>query len=55
MLRKTDEFDLDNKYKLYRNLYEVIHPTISKRNISEYKIILKDDLVPIRVFYPKKL
>lgn len=55
MLRKTDEFDLDNKYKLYRNLYEVIHPTISKRNISEYKIILKDDLVPIRVFYPKKI
>lgn len=51
----VDEFDDLEKYKLYRSLYEVIHPTISKRNISNYKIVLEEDLVPIRVFYPEKI
>ena len=50
-----DDFDLDGKYKLYRSLYEILHPTISKKNISNYKIVLDDFLVPIRVFYPKKV
>ncbi len=50
-----DSFGLENKYKLYRTVYEIIHPTISKKNISSYKIVLKDDLVPLRIFYPDKV
>lgn len=55
MTNIVDDFDLNNKYKLYRNLYEILHPTISKKNISDYKIVLDDSLMPIRVFYPKKV
>lgn len=51
----VDEFDKLERYKLYRNLYEIIHPTISKKNISNYKIVLEEDLVPVRVFYPEKI
>lgn len=54
-MKVVDEFDNLEKYKLYRSLYEVIHPTISKKNISNYKIVLEEDLVPIRVFYPEKI
>lgn len=50
-----DDFDLENKYKLYRTTYEIIHPTISKKNISNYKIIINDNLVPLRIFYPDKI
>lgn len=50
-----DNFSSDEKYKLFRNMYEVIHPTISKRNISNYRIVLDESILPIRVFYPKKL
>lgn len=50
-----DDFDLENKYKLYRTTYEIIHPTISKKNISNYKIIINDSLVPLRIFYPDKI
>lgn len=50
-----DNFSNDEKYKLFRNMYEVIHPTISKRNISNYRIILDENILPIRVFYPQKL
>lgn len=39
---------------LYRNLYDIVHPSISRKNISNYKIVFKDNLIPIRVFYPKK-
>lgn len=39
-------------YRLYRNLYDLIHPSISRENITKYKILLKDELAPIRVFYP---
>ena len=39
--------------KLYRNLYELIHPSISRKNITEYSIVLNDNVLPIRVFYPK--
>lgn len=47
---------MNNKepYKLYRSIYEIIHPSISRKNISEYKIILKDDLSSVQVFYPSK-
>lgn len=44
-----------NKYKLYRTVKEILHPTISKRNISNYRIILGEDLLPVQVFYPKKV
>ena len=50
-----NEFDEEIKYKLYRSVREILHPTISKRNISNYKIIVDEDLLPIRVFYPKKI
>lgn len=43
------------KYKLYKSVREILHPSISKRNISNYKIILKEELLPIKVFYPKKV
>lgn len=36
-------------------MYEVIHPTISKKNISSYRIVLDENILPVRVFYPKKL
>lgn len=50
-----DDFGQEDTYKLYRTVYEIIHPTISKKNISNYKIILQEDLIPLRVFYPKKI
>ena len=50
-----DNFDSLIKYKLYRNVKDLIHPSISKRNISDYRIILNDNLLPVRVFYPKKV
>lgn len=50
-----DNFGTENTYKLYRTIYEIIHPTISKRNISNYKIIIDENLVPLRIFYPKKI
>ncbi len=50
-----DNFDNLIEYKLYRNVRDLIHPSISKRNISDYRIILNDDLLPVRVFYPKKV
>lgn len=54
-LMNIDNFDTEKKYKLYRTVYEILHPTISKRNISNYKIILGDELLPVRAFYPKKV
>lgn len=40
--------------KLYRNFYEIIHPSISRKNISEYKIVFNEDIIPVQIFYPKK-
>lgn len=40
--------------KLYRTIHEIIHPSISRKNISEYRIIIKDELFPIQIFYPSK-
>lgn len=50
-----NDFDQELKYNLYRNIKNILHPTISKKNISNYKIILTEELMPIRVFYPKKV
>lgn len=52
---KQNEFDLEEKYKLYRTVKELLHPTISKRNISNYKIVVDENLLLLRVFYPKKV
>jgi len=47
---------MDNlKCNLYRTIKEILHPTISKRNISNYKIIINDELLPLRIFYPTKV
>lgn len=50
-----NEFDKEEKYRLYRTVKEILHPTISKRNISNYKIIIDEKNLPLRVFYPKKV
>ena len=52
---KQNEFDLEEKYKLYRTVKELLHPTISKRNISNYKIVVDEKMLLLRVFYPKKV
>lgn len=52
---KQNEFELEDKYKLYRTVKELLHPTISKRNISNYKIVIDENLLLLRVFYPKKV
>ena len=51
----NNEFDKEIKYKLFRTVNEILHPTISKKNISDYKIIMEDDILPVRVFYPKQI
>lgn len=50
-----NEFAKEEKYKLYRTVKEILHPTISKKNISNYKIIIDENNLPLRVFYPKKV
>ena len=50
-----NEFDAEIKYKLFRSVKEILHPSISKRNISNYKITLEEGLLPVRIFYPKKV
>ena len=52
---KHNEFDYEEKYKLYRNVGDLLHPTISKKNISNYRIIISDDCLPLRIFYPTKV
>ena len=46
----TDDFGTGDSYKLYRSVYEIIHPTIPKKNISNYKIMIQEELVPLRIF-----
>lgn len=50
-----DNFCNIEMYKLYRSVYEIFHPTISKKNISNYKVVLDEKLLPVLVFYPKKV
>lgn len=46
---------VEDKYRLYRTVHEIIHPTISKKNISNYRIVLEDNLSPLLIFYPNKV
>ncbi len=56
VIRMTNnEFDNEIKYRLYRSVKEILHPVISKRNISNYIIMLDESVLPVRVFYPKKV
>lgn len=55
MINNRECFDKYTRYGLYKTVKEIITPAISKKNISSYKIIFSDDLLPIRVFYPKKV
>ncbi len=54
-VNSINSFENGFKYKLYRTVYEIVHPTISKKNISGYRIVFNDDILPVRVFYPKKV
>ena len=40
-----------HNYKLYRN---IIVPSISRKNISNYKVVIDNDILPIEVYYPNK-
>lgn len=51
----NNAFEKGEKYRLYRTVREIFHPTISKKNISNYKIIVQDNLLPLRIFYPEKV
>lgn len=50
-----NEFDNEVKYKLFRNVQEILHPVISKKNISNYIIVVEENILPVRVFYPQKV
>ena len=50
-----DNFGDSEKYKLFRTVYEILHPTISKKNISNYKVVFDEKLLPVLVFYPNKI
>lgn len=54
-MQEINNFEDDLKYKLYSNLNKIMHPSISKKNISSYKIVLKEDISLVRVFYPLKV
>ncbi len=54
-MNKKTEFENAIRYKLYRRVCDIIHPSISKRNISNYRIVFDDSLLPVRVFYPNKI
>lgn len=53
--RVGTDFDKEVRYKLYRTVKDLITPSISKVNISNYRIVFNDELLPVRVFYPKKV
>lgn len=50
-----DNFCEVSKYRLYRTVYEIVHPTISKKNISNYRVVFDDKLLPVLVYYPQKI
>ncbi len=54
-MKQINNFEDGLKYKLYSSVEKIIHPTISKKNISSYKIVLSDNIVPVRIFYPEKV
>ena len=51
----NNEFDNEIKYRLFRSVQEILHPKISKKNISDYKVIIDENILPVRVFYPKRV
>ena len=53
--KMSNTFEKDEKYRLYKTVKELFHPTISKKNISDYKIIVNENLLPLRIFYPEKV
>ncbi len=54
-MNRDNSFDSVIRYKLYRSVYEIIHPSISKMNVSNYAIVINDNFMPVRVFYPNKV
>lgn len=38
--------------KLYRDIIDILNPSISRKNISDYKIIIRDDLLQVQIYYP---
>ena len=50
-----NDFEKEEKYRLFRSVQEILHPSISKKNISDYEIIIDENILPVRVFYPKKI
>lgn len=54
-MEQTNNFDNELHCRLYSDVERIIHPTISKKNIASYKIVLNEEIVPVRVFYPEKV
>lgn len=52
---KINDFEKETKYKLFRSVKELLHPSISKKNISDYRIVIDEESFPIIAFYPKKV
>ena len=55
IVKQIDNFDGNLHYRLYSNIGKIIHPTISKNNISSYKVVLSEDVLPVRIFYPERV
>ena len=51
----VNDFEKEPKYKLFRSVKELLHPSISKKNISDYRIVIDEESFPIVAFYPKKV
>ena len=51
----NNKFDKDIHYRLYREVKELFHPSISKQNVSSYNIVIKEGLFNSRVYYPSKV
>ena len=52
---EMNNFSNEDIYGLYRTIREIIHPAISKKNISNYKIVLDEKLYSVMAFYPKRV
>ena len=48
-IKSGDNFCEIEKYKLYRTVHDLLHPTISKKNISNYKVVLDDKLLNVAI------
>lgn len=54
-MMQANVFENGLRCKLYSDMEKILHPTISKKNISNYRIVLNEEIVPVRVFYPEKV